>query len=208
MGLTAASLIYSPAGRRSGAHFNPAVTLTFLRLDKIRPRDAAGYVAAQFAGGTLGIAGAALALAPWIASPSVNYVATRPGPRGEATAFLAEAGISFLLMTVVLHVSNSARFTRFTGVAAACLVAMFITVEAPLSGMSMNPARTFGPDVVGHMTCGLWLYLIAPPLGMLAAAEVYLRVRGLRAIHCAKLHHGPGRCIFNCGFDRLRAGQV
>jgi aquaporin Z len=207
MGLTAAALIYSPWGQRSGAHFNPAVTLTFLRLDKIGGRDAAWYVAAQFAGGTLGIAVAALGLAPWIASPAVNYVATLPGRGGDTMAFAGEAAISFLLMLVVLMVSNDRRLTRYTGVAAATLIAAFITFEAPLSGMSMNPARTLGPDVVGGVARGLWLYFVAPPLGMLTAAEVYLRVKGLRAVHCAKLHHGTGRCIFNCGFDRL-SGQA
>jgi aquaporin Z len=203
MGLTAASLIYSPWGQRSGAHFNPSVTLTFYRLAKITGRDAAFYITAQFAGGVLGIAAAAGVLRPWIASPAVNYVATLPGDAGDALAFAAEAVISFVLMTVVLNVSNSARFTRFTGVAAAVLVAAFITLEAPLSGMSMNPARTLGPDLVGQITRGLWLYFIAPPLGMLTAAEIYVRARGLRAIHCAKLHHGHGPCIFNCGFARL-----
>jgi aquaporin Z len=205
MGLTAVGLIYSPWGQRSGAHFNPAVTLTFVRLNKINARDAVCYIAAQFTGGFLGIASAALLLAPWISHPSVNYVATLPGADGTAIAFVAEAAISFVLMLVVLTVSNVSRLTRFTGVAAGVLIASFITFEAPFSGMSMNPARTLGPDLLlGHMTRGLWLYFAAPPLGMLAAAEVHLRLKGLHGIHCAKLHHGPGRCIFNCGFDRLK----
>jgi aquaporin Z len=203
MGLTAGCLIYSPWGQRSGAHFNPSVTLTFLRLGKVSARDASWYIAAQFAGGTLGIWVAALLLAPWIASPAVNYVATLPGPGGEMVAFAAEAGISFLLMIVVLTVSNAPALSRYTGVAAGLLVAAFIAVEAPLSGMSMNPARTLGPDVVGQITHGLWLYFAAPPLGMLAASEAYRRLPGLRAVHCAKLHHGRGRCVFNCGFDRI-----
>jgi aquaporin Z len=178
MGLTAASLVYSPWGRRSGAHFNPAVTLTFLRLGKVSRRDATFYVAAQFAGGILGVAAAARLLRPWIADASVNYVATVPGPRGDAAAFAGELGISFLLMLAVLTVSNRARLMRFTGLVAAVLIACFITFEAPLSGMSMNPARTLGPTVVGGMVQGLWLYFVAPPIGMLAAAELYTRMRG------------------------------
>ena len=197
MGLTAASLIYSPWGRRSGAHLNPSVTLTFYRLGKIAGRDAACYVTAQFAGGVLGIAAAAGVLRPWIAHPAVNYVATLPGDAGDALAFAAEAVISFVLMTVVLNVSNRARLTRFTGVAAALLVAIFITVEAPLSGMSMNPARTLGPGLVGGMSRGLWLYFVAPPVGMLAAAELFVRVRGRLAVRCARLWH-DGPCLF-CG---------
>jgi aquaporin Z len=197
MGLTAAALVYSSWGRRSGAHFNPSVTLTFYRLGRIRGRDAAGYVAGQFVGGVAGIAAAAAVLSPWIADPAVSYVATQPGEAGEAAAFAGELGISFLLMLTVLTVSNHERLTRFTGVFAACLVASFITVEAPLSGMSMNPARTLGPSIVGGLAHGIWLYFIAPPLGMLAAAEVYLRAKGRVAVHCAKLHH-VGPCIF-CG---------
>jgi aquaporin Z len=197
MGLTAAALVYSPWGRRSGAHFNPAVTFTFYRLGKVPSRDAAGYVAAQFVGGVLGIAVAAALLAPWIADPAVGYVATQPGPSGTAAAFVAELGISFLLMLTVLVSSNHARLMRLTGLFAALLVASFITVEAPLSGMSMNPARTLGPSVVGGLAHGLWLYFVAPPAGMLLAAEVYVRVRGHVAIHCARLLH-VGPCVF-CG---------
>jgi aquaporin Z len=196
MGLTAMSLIYSPWGRRSGAHFNPSVTLTFLRLGKVPAQDALGYVSAQFAGAVLGTAAAAVLLAPWIANPTVNYVATVPGTAGLAAAFAGELAISFLLMTVVLTASNAPRVSRFTGVMAGVLVASFITFEAPLSGMSMNPARTFGPSLVGGVTKGLWIYFLAPPLGMLAAAEVYLRARGWCAVYCAKLHHDHGPCLF------------
>ena len=200
MGFTAAAIIYSPWGRRSGAHMNPAVTLTFLRLGKIDGRDALAYVAAQFAGGVLGIALASFALARWIADPAVNYVVTAPGVFGHAAAFAGEALISFLMMLVVLTASNQRRVAPFTGVIVAMLIASFIALDAPISGMSMNPARSLGPDVVGDMWRGLWIYFVAPPLGMLAAAETFLRVRGRLAVRCAKLHHDRGPCIFNCGY--------
>ena len=199
MGLTAAALIYSPWGRRSGAHNNPAVTLTFFRLGKISRRDALAYIAAQFAGGAAGIAVAAMLLRPWIGHPTVNYVATLPGPNGSIVAFAAEAAISFVMMLVVLTTSSHARAARFTGGMAAVLIACFITVEAPLSGMSMNPARTLGPDLVGDMFHGIWIYFVAPPLGMLAAAEAVTRLRCHRSIRCAKLYHDTGHCIFGCG---------
>jgi aquaporin Z len=198
MGLTAATIIYSPWGRRSGAHMNPSVTLTFFRLGKIGGRDALAYAAAQFVGGIVGISVASLGLLRWIADPSVNYVATAPGPFGNAVAFAAEATISFVLMLVVLSVSNQRRLSPFTGVVVAVLVATFITLEAPFSGMSMNPARTLGPDVIGGIWRGLWIYFAAPPLGMLMAAEIFVRVRGRLAVRCAKLHHDSGPCIFNC----------
>ena len=200
MGLTAASIIYSPWGRRSGAHMNPAVTLTFFRLGKIDRRDAMAYVGAQFVGGVLGISLAAFALAGWISDPAVNYVATAPGAFGQAAAFAGEASISFLMMLVVLTASNQRRVAPFTGVIVAMLIATFIALEAPISGMSMNPARSLGPDVVGDMWRGLWIYFVAPPLGMLAAAETYVRARGRLSIRCAKLHHDRGPCIFNCGY--------
>ena len=200
MGLTAAAIIYSPWGRRSGAHMNPAVTLTFLRLGKIDGRDALAYVGAQFVGGVLGIGLASFALARWIAHPAVNYVATAPGVFGHAAAFAGEALISFVMMLVVLTASNQRRVAPFTGVIVAMLIATFIALEAPLSGMSMNPARSLGPDVVGDMWRGLWIYFVAPPLGMLAAAETFVRVRGRLAVRCAKLHHDRGPCIFNCGY--------
>jgi aquaporin Z len=200
MGITAASIIYSPWGRRSGAHMNPAVTLTFFRLGKIDGRDATAYVGAQFVGGVLGIGVASLALPRWISDPAVNYVATAPGVFGHGAAFAGEALISFVMMLVVLTASNQRRVAPFTGVIVAVLIATFITLEAPLSGMSMNPARSLGPDVVGDMWRGLWIYFVAPPLGMLAAAETFLRVRGRLSVRCAKLHHDRGPCIFNCSY--------
>jgi len=199
MGLTLAAIVYSPWGRRSGAHMNPAITLTFFRLGKIARRDAAAFVASQFLGGLLGIIAASLVLAPWIGDSHVNYVATLPGPLGMGPAFVAEALISFVMMLVVLTLSNQSRLAPFTGVAAAMLVATFITLESPLSGMSMNPARSLGPDVVGGLWRGLWVYFVAPPLGMLAAAQVFVMLRGHHAVRCAKLHHDDGPCIFACG---------
>ena len=201
MGLTAAGIIYSPWGRRSGAHMNPAVTLTFFRLGKISGGDALAYGGAQFLGSVVGIFVASLGLLRWIADPTVNYVATAPGPTGDVVAFAAEATISFVLMLVVLTVSNQHRLSPFTGAVVAVLVATFITFEAPLSGMSMNPARTLGPDVIAGIWRGLWIYFAAPPLGMLLAAEIFLRVRGRLAVRCAKLHHDHGPCIFNCGYS-------
>ena len=112
--------------------------------------------------------------------------------------------ISFVLMLTVLSVSNTARLARFTPYFVGVLIATYITLEAPLSGMSMNPARTFGPALLGQIWNALWVYFTAPPLGMLLAAEVYVRVsrwRGTHAIWCAKLYHDrESRCIFRCAY--------
>ena len=203
MGLTAAALIYSPWGRRSGAHLNPSVTLSYLRLGKISRRDAAFYVLAQFAGGLAGVALVAAALQSIVAHPAVNYVATVPGSSGVTAAFAAEVGISFGMMSMILSVSNAPRLARYTGVLAACLIALYITVEAPLSGMSMNPARSFGPALVAGTVAPLWIYFTAPPAGMLLAAELYVRRHGHHSVRCAKLHHPvSGHCHFRCGSDR------
>jgi aquaporin Z len=197
MGITAIAIIYSPWGKQSGAHFNPSVTLTFWRLGKIATWDAVFYVLAQFAGAVIGVGIAAILLGELIAHPAVNYVATLPGPGGSSIAFLAEFAISFGLMTLVLWVSNTPRVASHTGLFCGVLVATYIGFEAPLSGMSMNPARSFGPAFMAQTWSALWVYFTAPPLGMLAAAHVYLRVRGGDRVACAKLHHqNATRCIF------------
>ncbi len=202
MGLTALALIFSPMGKRSGAHFNPAVTFAFWRLGKVQSADAAFYVIAQFLGGIAGIALVAAIVPRCLADASVNYVATQPGVARSGSAFAAEFAISFLLMMTVLTVSNHPRLSRYTPFFAATLVATFITFEAPLSGMSMNPARAFGSAFVGRVWTALWIYFTAPAVAMLCAALVYRRAG--RVVYCAKLHHhNDARCIFNCAFGEL-----
>jgi aquaporin Z len=201
MGLTAVGIIYSPWGKRSGAHMNPAVTFTFWRLGKVMSWDAFFYVLFQFAGGIGDVMLIHAALRGWVSHPAVNYAVTQPGDRGILAAFLAEAFISFLLMSVILAISNTEKLARYTGLFAGALVATYITFEAPISGMSMNPARTVGSAFSAHSWTALWIYFAAPTLGMLLAAELYVRLRGARAVHCAKLHHqNRHRCIFRCGY--------
>lgn len=199
MGATAMALIYSPWGKQSGAHINPSTTLTFLRLGKVAACDAIFYVSAQFLGGLAGALLASRFMSSWASHPAVNYVVTSPGSAGVFIAFCAELVIAFFLMTVILHVSNNARAHKFTGLCAGVLVAVYITVEAPLSGMSMNPARSFASAFAARHWTALWVYFSAPLLGMLAAAEVYVRMKDAGAVGCAKLHHqNAKRCIF-CG---------
>src|SRR5205823_1264955 len=90
MGTTAVAIICSPWGKRSGAHFNPAVTLTFFRLGKITTFDAVFYIAAQFGGGILGVIVARLIFGSLLADTAVNFVATLPGRSGVGAAFAAE----------------------------------------------------------------------------------------------------------------------
>lgn len=208
MGLTAIALIHSPWGKRSGAHMNPAVTLSFLRLGKVHHWDALFFILAQVAGGTLGVLLVAAALGGAFTGAPVGYAATLPGPAGPGIAFLAELGISCALMLTILLLSASARLAPFTGLAAGCLVATFISFEAPLSGMSMNPARTFASAAPGMMWQHLWIYLTAPVLGMLLGAQLFLTLRGARRLGCAKLLHPPEvRCI-HCGHEPDRAATA
>jgi aquaporin Z len=195
MGLTAIGIVYSPWGKQSGAHLNPSVTLTFFRLGKVAPWDAVFYIISQFIGAVSGIALVAVVAGKLLSHPSINYVATLPGPGGTGTAFLGEAAVAFILMSVVLVGSNTQKLARFTGFFAGACVTAFIVFESPISGMSMNPARTFGSTVWLHHWDSLWIYFLAPPLGMFAAATMHSRLR--RRDGCAKLHHQNGsRCIF------------
>lgn len=202
MGLTAIGIIYSPWGKRSGAHINPATTLTFLRLGKINPWDAAYYIVGQFFGAVVGMLIAKGLLPPAvIGHPSVNYLVTMPGMAGEAVAFVAEFAISCGLMLMVLIVSNRHRLNRYTGLLVGFVVALYITVEAPLSGMSMNPARSFGSALAGGDFSALWIYFLAPPLGMLIAAQIYVFWQGCASVLCCKMHHeNDERCIFRCTY--------
>ena len=109
--------------------------------------------------------------------------------------------MSFLMMSVVLVATNQPKLARFTGIFAGALVFAFITLEAPISGMSINPARTFGSAFNARLWTALWLYFVAPPVGMALAAEVCRRRPAAAPGRCAKLHHDNSeRCIFRCGY--------
>jgi len=201
MATTAMGVIYSPWGRQSGAHINPAVTLTYLRLKKIACADALFYVVAQFLGALVGVLLTATVLAGRLSNPAVNFAATLPGPDGPAVAFVVEAMIACLMMSMILIATNNARLSPFAGMFAGLLVGSYVTFEAPLSGFGMNPARSFASALPAESWRYLWIYFVAPPLGMLAGSEVWLRLRGIGSVRCAKLnHHTTRRCIFNCDY--------
>jgi aquaporin Z len=134
-------------------------------------------------------------------SPPVRYAATLPGPGGVAIAFVAELAISALLIFAVLMVSNTPRIARYTGVVAGVLVTTYISVEAPLSGMSMNPARSFASAVPALLWQDFWIYVTAPVLGMLAGAQLFLFARGAQGAACAKLMHPTDQRCIHCGYE-------
>lgn len=198
MGLTAAGLIYSRWGKRSGAFMNPALVLCFVRLGKLSAADAAGYIAAQFVGSTGGVLLATLLLPGLVSNPAVNYVATTPSA-GAGPAFLTEFCLAFVLLNVVMTVNRSPGLAPYTGACAAVLVALFISVAAPISGMSINPARTFGSALWAHLWSGFWIYLSAPLLGMLAGVELQRRLTVRHERLCGKLSHDETvTCFVRC----------
>jgi aquaporin Z len=190
-------IVYSPWGKQSGAHFNPAVTFTFCRLGRVALWDAFFYCSAQLVGALVGVAAATVVLRGTPAHSAVRYSATLPGMSGNVAAFFAEAGVSFLLMMTILISTNQRILAPYTRYFAAALIGTGIAFESPLSGMSANPARSFGPAVWGSYYQSLWIYFTAPTLGMLAAAEGFLAARQGRGPFCAKLdHQNDKRCIF------------
>ncbi len=173
MGLVTAGIVYSPWGMRSGAHINPAVTLSFWRLGKISGPDAVFYALFQFLGAIIAPVLLLWAIGEPFAHEKVKFATTQPGPQGQLIAFAAEFAMSFLLMLALLLAINSERFEKLAGAAAASLIALYIAIESPLSGMSLNPARSFGSAVTAGQWSGMWLYFAAPILSMLLAAELF-----------------------------------
>ena len=198
MGAAAFGIVMSPWGKRSGGHLNPAITFAFYLLKKLESWDARFYVVAQFLGSTIGVAVARYVLRGALSDHSVDYAVTAPGVYGTTVAFMAELAISFFLMITILFATNHKTFAPYAAHANGALLAMYYTFEAPLSGMSTNPARTFGSAFHARYWHGLWIYFIAPPIGMMIAGEVFLRLRKGAVPFCAKLHHANNEiCIFH-----------
>lgn len=188
-------------GQQSGTHLNPALTLTYFRLKKIWFWDACFYILAQFVDALAGALLATVLLQRALPTPPASYAATMPGMWGVGGVFLAECLIAFLLMLVALKVSNTRRLSRATGICSGVLVAIDIALESPLSGASLNSACTLAAALLAQLWVALWVYFLAPPLGMLCAAQVYLWFRGEQGVICAKLHHhNANRCIFRCSY--------
>jgi MIP family channel proteins len=166
-------MIYA-TGHLSGAHINPAVTIAFTLTRHFPVRDAAAYVAAQLIGAT---AGALLLLAAWSDKPAA-LGATVPSV-GAGTALLYEVVLSALLMFVIVAVATD---TRAVGAAAAIAIGGTVALDAlfggPLTGASMNPARSFGPALAAGEWREFWIYALGPVLGAALGAGAYQIIRG------------------------------
>jgi aquaporin Z len=177
---TAAAIIYSPWGKRSGAHMNPAFTLSFWVLGKINTVDAVYYGLFQFVGGLCGSLLSYVLTGGLLADPQANWAVTVPGPQGVAAALFSELIIAFILMFVVAVMLNS-KFDQLIGIVAGGLIFLYVLYESPYSGFGMNPARSFSSALPANTWTAFWVYLIAPPTGMLTAVFVHSYVLGLPA---------------------------
>jgi aquaporin Z len=185
MGLTALFIFYSKWTSSSGSQINPAVTLTFLRLDKMCRYDAMFFIIFQFIGGTAAVYLMRLIMGHILIDAPINSVVTVPGKAGLVPAFITEFIIAFITMSMILFTSNNDRLKKYTRIIAGCFVCAWVILAGPVSGFGMNPARTFASALPAHTWTAFWMYMIIPVAGMLGAAECYLLVK--KKNHRAKL---------------------
>jgi len=175
-GLVIMAMIYA-TGHVSGAHINPAVTIAFAASRHFPARDTLAYVPAQLAGA---ICGAALLRVVWHGTPA-DLGATVPTV-GAGAAFAYELVLTAFLMFVIMAVATD---TRAVGEAAAIAIGGTVALDAlfggPVTGASMNPARSLGPALVASQWTDAWIYVAAPTLGALAGAALYQAIRGSAA---------------------------
>ena len=172
-GLVIMAMVYA-TGHLSGAHINPAVTVAFTLTRHFPPRDAVAYVTAQVAGAS---AAALVLLAAWPAEPA--HLGVTVPHVGAGTAVLYEAVLTAILMFVIMAVATD---TRAVGAAAAIAIGGAIGLDAvfggPVTGASMNPARSFGPALVSGEWDDFWVYVLGPLAGAVLGALAYQVVRG------------------------------
>ncbi|GAC1630707.1 MAG: aquaporin [Ktedonobacteraceae bacterium] len=187
----------SPFGKLSGAHINPAVSLAFWIHGKMHHHDIIGYVVGQFLGA---IVGAELLVLVWGGyARSVHDGMTLPGASYPLwIVFLAEMSLTGVLVLSIFVFVSSHRLMHWTPLMTWLVVAAMVWLEAPVSGTSLNPARSIGPAFVAWLWTEQWLYCLAPPLGALLAVGAFRLLRiGERDVLTGKLFHVPKyRSIF------------
>jgi aquaporin NIP len=172
-GLIIMVMVYA-TGHLSGAHINPAVTIAFTLTRHFPPRDAVAYVAAQVAGATVG---ALVLLAVWTDKP--GRLGATIQSVGAGSAIVYEVVLTAFLMFVIMAVATD---TRAVGAAAAIAIGGTVGLDAlfggPVTGASMNPARSLGPALAAGEWQDIWIYLVAPVAGAALGAFAYQLVRG------------------------------
>ena len=186
------AMVYA-TGHLSGAHLNPAVTLAFALTRHFPRREALAYIAAQLLGA---IAAAALLLAVWPSQPAA--LGTTLPSVGDGSALVYEAVLTAFLMFTIMAVATD---TRAVGAGAAIAIGGTVGLDAlfggPITGASMNPARSIGPALVSGELHDLWIYIVAPIAGAALGALAYQLVRG--AVRCAGDRGGlMARVLFVC----------
>jgi aquaporin NIP len=173
-------------GDVSGAHLNPAVTLGFFWARRIDPRDVLPFIAAQCAGA---IAASTLVRAMFHSGSQLGQTV----PAGPALqSFILESLLTAALMFVILNVSTGAKEKGLTaGLAIGGVVALEALFAGPISGASMNPARSLAPALMAWDFRTLWIYMLAPPLG---AAVAVLGCRCVRDSDCCCAISEGARC--------------
>jgi len=179
-GLALMCAVYMAAGK-SGGHINPAVTIGLLAIGKIKPNQAAMYVGMQFVGAVAGgiavlsMFGAYKGVSPYLGTPYYNGDPNTDFAIGMVRAIGIEALLTFLLMSVVLHVAvDSARAAKqMFGLCIGMAVTFCILLGGPYTGAAMNPARYFGTAVVSGKVDQMLVYFVGPIVGAIAAALFY-----------------------------------
>jgi MIP family channel proteins len=175
-GLVIMVMIYA-TGHLSGAHINPAVTIAFTITRHFPGRDAIAYIGAQLLGAT---AGALLLLAAWSSKPA--HLGTTLPSVGTGTALVYEIVLTAFLMFVIIAVATD---TRAVGAAAAIAIGGTVGLDAlfggPITGASMNPARSFGPALASGTWNHFWIYIVGPVIGAALGAFAYQFIRDERA---------------------------
>ncbi|KAL5982202.1 hypothetical protein ACLOJK_016272 [Asimina triloba] len=169
-GLAVMVVIYT-LGHVSGAHLNPAVTIALVVYRKFPWKQAPAYIGAQLVGSTL----ASLTLKALFSKDNPKAALTLPSLHTtDLDTFVWEFIISFILMFVICGVGTDHRAIKeLTGVAVGGAILFNVLIAGPITGASMNPARTLGPAIAAHKYDSLWIYLTAPVAGTVFAAVLY-----------------------------------
>ncbi|HEX7736929.1 MAG TPA: aquaporin [Ktedonobacteraceae bacterium] len=196
----------SPPGKLSGGHLNPVVSLAFWLQGKMHRHDLVGYLVSQLLGAVLG---AGVVVLVWRErAAQVQNGVTAPGMGYPLwSVFLIEVGCTCLLVLAIFLFLSSHRLMHWTPLMTWLLAALLYWLAAPISGASLNPARSFGPALVSWFWYDQWIYYLASPFGALCAVLLFRSLGrvGIHDVLTAKLFHAPR---YRCLFRHVRAPQI